>query len=774
MPKEDTKSDKTKIDSIQPGKGKKKSKHVPKSTVINKNYQKCANQWLKARGKKMQVMGDSYWEYYAKLAKKYHNLKTDEERLQYNEEQRKNMNHKISYYKSRAKKYRIKWLLDDDYAKQLFSKNCAYCNCPPDEYHNGIDRIDNDHGYDCDNVVPCCTICNIIKGTLDIDIFFKRIVSILTNLDKIDGKIYSNVFPSSKSKGYGSYMHHAESKKLPFTLSEDDYYSLISKTCYYCSLPSYDKNINGIDRIDSNIGYIPSNCRTCCAECNYMKNNYSETIFINKLMAIYKYHKKTLDRIYVNDMASNLLNNNQACKVNKNDKMNNNNDIDDIDDIIYIPDIDDCEINNNNDNHDDITEDIIDADDPPYDSDDSTILKLLSNSLYLFRKRESEDNYARTDIRFTNLVLGDWKCEKRDIRKNYPDDKFFVMSSVEFNKRTDINKKKFRTIELKTWTDFHNISSIVLSQGYFNDLYYDFDLDANPPFRITYDSSLCVYPPNANPHLIYSVVYYYDHVVEISIGADTTRKSVCKCDICHAHNMSKPGCKCRTCVSHSYHGKNGDHCHWCSPPLYVDESYGSNEERGTYQDYLDKINGNVEIVETGPVIQEINRYKDNKIQYPNSPAIKRNFIGKDYSNPDIIPRTKYVIRSNDATNNNIKDIDMDIDMDNNEGIDKNIVPKFTLNYAVSLDDACRNMQKYGNIQGEDGIEKKIDMNDKNNDIQNGGKTNDSGVKNVNNIVKKDVIVSYSASNKAALDSILNNSVFDQPTNVAKSKSRSKN
>ena len=45
--------------------------------------------------------------------------------------------------------------------------------------------------------------------------------------------------------------------------------------------------VNGIDRIDSNIGYIKENCVSCCWTCNKMKNNFSQKEFLEKINKIY-------------------------------------------------------------------------------------------------------------------------------------------------------------------------------------------------------------------------------------------------------------------------------------------------------------------------------------------------------------------------------------------------------------------------------------------------------------------------------------------------------
>lgn len=59
---------------------------------------------------------------------------------------------------------------------------CAYCGSFPDErkhgrytYNaNGVDRVDNLIGYELDNCVPCCTLCNLMKKTLTAETFIQH------------------------------------------------------------------------------------------------------------------------------------------------------------------------------------------------------------------------------------------------------------------------------------------------------------------------------------------------------------------------------------------------------------------------------------------------------------------------------------------------------------------------------------------------------------------------------------------------------------------------
>lgn len=58
--------------------------------------------------------------------------------------------------------------------------------------------------------------------------------------------------------------------------------------CGYCGYLHY-KYLNGLDRLDNNIGYTDDNCIPCCRTCNFMKQDYTFEILINKLEQIYDF-----------------------------------------------------------------------------------------------------------------------------------------------------------------------------------------------------------------------------------------------------------------------------------------------------------------------------------------------------------------------------------------------------------------------------------------------------------------------------------------------------
>lgn len=64
---------------------------------------------------------------------------------------------------------------------QFWQKPCYYCGSPMEGI--GLDRVDNNKGYLLNNVVPCCRLCNTIKGTMTVSNFIQHIRKIVTIYD---------------------------------------------------------------------------------------------------------------------------------------------------------------------------------------------------------------------------------------------------------------------------------------------------------------------------------------------------------------------------------------------------------------------------------------------------------------------------------------------------------------------------------------------------------------------------------------------------------------
>lgn len=84
---------------------------------------------------------------------------------------------------------------------------------------------------------------------------------------------------SSANRLEASYRCRANSRKQEYALCREDFRALISGSCHYCGSPPSRRNVgggcygefNGVDRIDSSIGYIIENSVTCCKICNTAK-----------------------------------------------------------------------------------------------------------------------------------------------------------------------------------------------------------------------------------------------------------------------------------------------------------------------------------------------------------------------------------------------------------------------------------------------------------------------------------------------------------------------
>ena len=97
-------------------------------------------------------------------------------------------------------------------------------------------------------------------------------------------------------------------KNANITDIELNYFILLSKSnCFYCGSEPLNKAIdrhrktneerctvayNGLDRIDSNIGYVKSNVIPCCKKCNTAKNVLSQNDFKNLITKIYNNYVK--------------------------------------------------------------------------------------------------------------------------------------------------------------------------------------------------------------------------------------------------------------------------------------------------------------------------------------------------------------------------------------------------------------------------------------------------------------------------------------------------
>jgi hypothetical protein len=89
-------------------------------------------------------------------------------------------------YRKTAKARNYTFNISLEFFSEIILKKCFYCGSEPERIEkgdnkksfiicNGIDRKHNNIGYEPDNCVPCCTICNYAKRSLSFDYFMNWI-----------------------------------------------------------------------------------------------------------------------------------------------------------------------------------------------------------------------------------------------------------------------------------------------------------------------------------------------------------------------------------------------------------------------------------------------------------------------------------------------------------------------------------------------------------------------------------------------------------------------
>jgi hypothetical protein len=103
---------------------------------------------------------------------------------------------------------------------------------------------------------------------------------------------------------YNDYVARALKRGREFSLSAEEFNIFMDGDCYYCGISGgnlykikyCDKVIslkyNGIDRVDNDIGYVYSNCVSCCDRCNKAKFTGSTEEFIEWLKRASDYATK--------------------------------------------------------------------------------------------------------------------------------------------------------------------------------------------------------------------------------------------------------------------------------------------------------------------------------------------------------------------------------------------------------------------------------------------------------------------------------------------------
>ena len=99
------------------------------------------------------------------------------------------------------------------------------------------------------------------------------------------GQEYRRKYGCSTKTRYNNYKNSAIKRNLLFSLTIEEFGSIISRKCYYCG----DEKKIGVDRKDNNIGYLTENCVPCCWTCNRSKGSKSEKCFLSMCKKVYEH-----------------------------------------------------------------------------------------------------------------------------------------------------------------------------------------------------------------------------------------------------------------------------------------------------------------------------------------------------------------------------------------------------------------------------------------------------------------------------------------------------
>ena len=293
--KQDAKRDKEHRNEVARKNEAKPECKAVKQAWRENNYEKVATNWMNSRKKKIEMLGvDEYLKQNSDQAKKWRDANPNKVH-EINESKKQNIQTHYHTYQYSANTKNLVFELTYETFIELVSTACHYCGIVQDERgFNGIDRLDSAQGYTATNCVSCCQMCNYIKGSLSAEVFVQRIEHILSFLGIIDSEIrFPHLFSDYKGTPYSGYNVRAESNDIEFAITIEQYDHYTKQPCYLCGKTVSDTHTNGIDRYDNTLGYTIENIRSCCAECNYMKRNYTYDALIEKYLFIHSLHSNT-------------------------------------------------------------------------------------------------------------------------------------------------------------------------------------------------------------------------------------------------------------------------------------------------------------------------------------------------------------------------------------------------------------------------------------------------------------------------------------------------
>lgn len=200
---------------------------------------------------------------------------------------------------------------DREETREMFTKlirqPCFYCGVQHEDRLGGVDRIVSSIEYTFDNCVPCCSFCNMMKNTLDVASFLRKVREIaIFNKDYLELDLdfctpleyHQDIELIGGSMGFVNYEYRAKKKGKIFEMTLEMFKEIVSSNCYICGISHSDGKFIGVDRKDSSLGYISGNIFPCCSYCNYMKREWDYEQFLDLVKNITVYSNDEIHKKY--------------------------------------------------------------------------------------------------------------------------------------------------------------------------------------------------------------------------------------------------------------------------------------------------------------------------------------------------------------------------------------------------------------------------------------------------------------------------------------------
>lgn len=111
---------------------------------------------------------------------------------------------------------------------------------------------------------------------------------------------------AAKNKLEYQYVRGAKKRNIIYELTSEEFESIVTGNCEYCGRKltqtakgqgktSGDFKYTGIDRVNSEVGYVKNNCVSCCWECNDMKKDRTVDEFLTHVERIYNRMRENED-----------------------------------------------------------------------------------------------------------------------------------------------------------------------------------------------------------------------------------------------------------------------------------------------------------------------------------------------------------------------------------------------------------------------------------------------------------------------------------------------